>query len=157
MTPHTGFSDWYRARLGRWPLLIQGALWLFWGFAWIPIWYTATGATGPFSTWYKEKLGHQLPIAQVALWVLYGFIWIPLWYLKTKDGPLNEVGTMGTESPSLVSQKLQSTRIPQEGDHAGSLPARAQSTVATVRRFRKERVAFLLVAGMVSSVRHRRQ
>ena len=82
------FAAWYQERLGRLSLLIQGVLWLFYGFAWIPLWYLATGAKGPFSAWYKARLGDQLPIAQIAMWLLGGYIWIPAWYLVTRTTPI---------------------------------------------------------------------
>ena len=87
MTPLPAFSDWYRPRLGQRPFLVQGVLWLFWGFVWIPIWYLSTSSDGAFSAWYKVKLGHQLPIAQWAMWLLGGYFWIPLWYLSRPQGP----------------------------------------------------------------------
>ena len=36
------FGDWYKARLGHRPVLVQGIVWFLYGFIWIPIWYVNT-------------------------------------------------------------------------------------------------------------------
>ena len=103
----SSFPEWYRIRLGHRPLLIQAALWLLYGFVWIPVWYLTTGSSGPFSAWYRTRLGHQLPVAQIAMWVLYGFIWIPAWYFATRRTPFIAVdgpSTGGWASPSEGSE-----------------------------------------------------
>lgn len=40
----TTFGEWYGAKLGRLPLIIQAVAWLFYGFLWIPCWWLCTGS-----------------------------------------------------------------------------------------------------------------
>ena len=36
------FGDWYRAKFGSRPVLVQGVIWFLYGFIWIPLWYINT-------------------------------------------------------------------------------------------------------------------
>ena len=36
---HLSFGPWYKRKLGSLPLLAQAALWLFGGYAYIPLWF----------------------------------------------------------------------------------------------------------------------
>ena len=39
MSDAATFRGWYRAKFGHLHPAVQGTLWWFWGFLWIPIWY----------------------------------------------------------------------------------------------------------------------
>jgi hypothetical protein len=83
ITEHTTFAGWYASALGHIPVVLQGLLWISYGFIWIPVWYWLR--KGSFADWYRGRLGRFPGLVQGLLWLFYGFLWIPVWYWCTKS------------------------------------------------------------------------
>jgi hypothetical protein len=81
---YQSFGNWYSQVFGKTSAIAQVALWFFYGFFWIPIWYFVS-AHKNFSPWNKKRLGRLPFVIQLILWFCYGFIWIPIWYFVEKS------------------------------------------------------------------------
>ena len=76
------FWSWYSSMIGKSPFIVQGLLWVWYGFIWIPCAYWLRHSR--FADWYGKRLGRTPLVLQLFLWTLYGLFWIPTWYLLSR-------------------------------------------------------------------------
>jgi hypothetical protein len=116
------FREWYQPRIGRLPVVAQVLLWLFYGFIWIPIWWSITTR--------RKAIGISLAIV-----VLIAVA------LQKKNSSNNSGGITEITSPEIRAE-LEANRAPLVGRAAAGDTEAQQETTRLIDDAKEREAAY---------------